>query len=366
MILFILGVYSFFKFSNKIIFFREFSNFEIKNFYKDNYLIIFIIISLLLISLAPNTNADTLDYHLSTAKYLAKYGKFPENIFHFHERLSGPGEIISAIGLLLGANSFGSLIQASGLLILYGIFKEISLKNNSQSSLFFLILITTPLIFPFISTAKPQFFFVCLSSIVFTLIFFDNKINKNYNNQISKIVISIIIVFIAFQAKFSFILSSFCFFILIFFYSIKKKKLKEFIVISTFLAFIIILPPMIWKFLKFEFNFFQQLISPVPLNLSGMDYFHLYLQRVGGGKEIVSYLIPGSLREYTNTLGLGILLIFLFKIEKNNKTKIIFLLILFFVFVSIFFGQRTERFFFEPIVWLILSCIFLGRFVVNQ
>jgi len=359
-ILFILGIYSFFKFSNKIIFCREFLNFKIINFYKDNYLIIFVIIGLILISLAPNTNADSLDYHLRTAKYLAKYGKFPENIFHFHERLSGPGEILSAIGISLGANSFGSLVQSSGLLILYGIFKKISYKNNPQSSLFFLLLITTPVIFFFTSTAKPQFFFICLSSIVFALYFFDKKINKNYNDEIQKLIISLIIIFISFQAKFSFILSSFCFFVLLFFYSINKKNLKEFIVISFFLALIIILPPMIWKLIKFEFNLFEQLISPVPSNLSGMDYFLLYLVRVGGGKSIVSYLIPGSLRELTNTLGLSILFIFLFKIEKNYKTKIIFSLILFFVVVSIFFGQRTERFFFEPLVWLTLSCIFFG------
>jgi len=179
--LLILGIFYFFKFSKKIIFLKEFLNLKINNFYKDNYLILFIILGLLLISLAPNTNADSLDYHLRTAKYIAKYGQFPLNILHFHERLSGPGEIISAIGIFLGANSFGSLIQCSGLLILYGIFKKISKKNNSKDQIFFLLLITSPVIFFFVTTDKPQFFFICALAIVFAFLFFDKQ--KNYNKN---------------------------------------------------------------------------------------------------------------------------------------------------------------------------------------
>ena len=57
---------------------------------------------------------------------------------------------------------------------------------------------------------------------------------------------------------------------------------------------------------------------------------------------------------------MGLSFIFLFKVEKDNKTKIISFLILFFIFVSIFFGQRTERFFYEPLIWLIFSSIFFG------
>jgi len=359
-ILLILGTLSFFKISNKIILFKEFLNFKITNFYQDRYLIIFIIISLLLISLAPSTDADSLDYHLRTGKYLAKYGKFPENIFHFHERLSGPGEIIIAIGIICGAESFGSFIQASGILILYGIFKKISLKKNIQSSLFFLMLLTAPVIFFLATTAKPQLFFICLSSIVFALYFFDKKVNTNYDLEVQKIIISLIIIYLSFLAKFSFILSGFCFFILFFIYSVNKKKIKEFIFIAISLAAIIILPPMIWKYIKFEFNLFEQLISPVPLHISGMDFFHLYLTNIGSARTIISFLIPENLRTFSNALGLGLLFIFLFKAEKNNKTKNISLLIIFFIIISVFFGQTSERFFYEPLIWLIFSSIFFG------
>tara|TARA_B100000029_G_scaffold470738_1_gene509798 strand:- start:4288 stop:6138 length:1851 start_codon:yes stop_codon:yes gene_type:complete len=365
-ILLILGAISFTKFSTKIIFFKEFLNFKVKNLHKDKYVIIFIIIGLLLLSLAPNTDADSLDYHLRTAKFIAKYGKFPENIFHFHERLSGPGEIIIAIGILCGASSFGSFIQASGLIILYGIFKKISLKKNINSSIFFLVLLTAPIIIFLTSTAKPQLFFICSSSIVFALYFFDKKTNKNQNLEVIKIIISLIIIYLSFQAKFSFILSSFCFFILLFANSFIKKNIKEFIFISITLALFIVLPPMIWKYIKFEFSLFEQLISPVPLNISGMDYFLLYLTRLGGGKSFFSYIIPEDLHQFTNSLGLGLLFIFLFRFEKNSKTKIIFFLIFSFIIISYFFGQRTERFFYEPLIWIIFSSIFFGiRYKLN-
>ena len=164
-ILLILGAISFTKFSTKIIFFKEFLNFKVKNLHKDKYVIIFIIIGLLLLSLAPNTDADSLDYHLRTAKFIAKYGKFPENIFHFHERLSGPGEIIIAIGILCGASSFGSFIQASGLIILYGIFKKISLKKKYKF---------IDIFFSFINSTNNYFFNLnCKTTVIFYLFIFN-------------------------------------------------------------------------------------------------------------------------------------------------------------------------------------------------
>ena len=167
-----LGLFNIFKFSKNLIIYKELDRINLGNFYKDKYLIVFYIISLLLISLSPNTDADSLDYHLRTAKFLAEYGKFPQNIFHFHERLSGPGEIIIAIGLICGTESFGSLIQASGLLVLYGIFKKISFKKEKENELYFLVLITAPVIFFLTSISKPQLFFICTSLIVFSMNFF--------------------------------------------------------------------------------------------------------------------------------------------------------------------------------------------------
>ena len=114
-----------------------------------------------------NTVSATIPIAISKLK---ENGKFPENIFHFHERLSGPGEIIIAIGILCGASSFGSFIQASGLIILYGIFKKISLKKNINSSIFFLVLLTAPIIIFLTSTAKPQLFFICSSLLTKTIL----------------------------------------------------------------------------------------------------------------------------------------------------------------------------------------------------
>ena len=352
-----LGLLNILKFSKNLIIYKELDGIKLGNFYKDKYLIIFYIISLLLISLSPNTDADSLDYHLRTAKFLAEYGKFPQNIFHFHERLSGPGEIIIAIGLICGTESFGSLVQASGLLVLYGIFKKISLKKEKENELYFLVLITAPVIFFLTSISKPQLFFICTSLIVFSMNFF---VKEKQNLINLRIIISLIIIFISYQVKFSFILSSFCFFTVIFYKSIKDKYFKNFLLISFCLFIIIILPPMVWKYINFDFNILEQLVSPVPLNLSGMEFFYKYLTALGNNKTFYSYLIPDNILNYTNSLGFGILFIFLFKFYKNNETKIIFLILLFFVFISVIFGQRTERFFYEPLIWIIFSSIYFG------
>ena len=73
------------------------------------------------------TNADSLDYHLYTAKHIINYGSFPNYLTNFHStRLSGGGEIFISIGLLAGSEQFGSLLQTSGLLTLMVFLKNLS------------------------------------------------------------------------------------------------------------------------------------------------------------------------------------------------------------------------------------------------
>ena len=52
------------------------------------------------------------------------------DITHFHTLLGGAGEIMIAIGLLFGSDQFGNIIQFSGLISIFGIFKNITNKEN--------------------------------------------------------------------------------------------------------------------------------------------------------------------------------------------------------------------------------------------
>ena len=85
-------------------------------------MIIFIYVLLFFISASPITHADSLDYHFLGALNLINNGHFQKEILPMHTNLVSIGEIPLALGLSIGAEQFGGIIQFSSLLSLIPIF----------------------------------------------------------------------------------------------------------------------------------------------------------------------------------------------------------------------------------------------------
>ena len=96
------------------------------NFEKDIYssLILITLVGYFLLSFAPITHGDALAYHIDVAKNILKEGSLPNTIYNFHHLLVGAGEVIIAIGFIFEAEQFNNLVQFSGVLSIYGIFKK--------------------------------------------------------------------------------------------------------------------------------------------------------------------------------------------------------------------------------------------------
>jgi len=350
-ILFIFGINFFFNFflKKKYFFFNKINNFEI-------ILFIIIFISLFLISASPVTNADALDYHMTVAKNIAAHGKYPLDLTHFHARLAGSGEIIIALGLILGAEQFGSIFQFVGFLSLIGI-----LQKRKNSFFYILLLITSPVVLFLVSTPKPQLFNICSIALIFYIFINDAKKNNFLLNKI-KVFLGLLILMIATQVKFSFNLSAFLISIIIFIYAFKKNILKEFIIYGIFIFCTVVMPPVIWKYINYQGNIFINLLYPVPINLAGMNNFYGYLTNTGSDKGFLNVIFPQSLGNIANSLGLGVFL-FIFLILKKIKNNItIIVIISLFVLISLIFGQINARFFYEPLVWTILSVAYYQNF----
>ena len=105
----------------KIIFLRKNFKFKFTSLFFDKLFLIIFLISFFLLSLAPITDADSLDYHISVPIHIINYGLFPKDISWFHAAQSGIGEIPIIFGLIVGAEQFGSLCQFSGLISIVGI-----------------------------------------------------------------------------------------------------------------------------------------------------------------------------------------------------------------------------------------------------
>lgn len=173
-IIFIFGIFNIICNFNILKKIKKLINKNNKLFLNIDFLLYFLLIfGLILLSFAPVTNADSLDYHLFTAKHLLQHGLYPNYLTNFHAtRLSGSGEIMIALGLFVGSEQFGSVLQASGLISILGVLKKIKAPY-----IFYVILLSSPVIIFFCSSVKPQLFSISSVAFVFSLIFFD-KFNK--------------------------------------------------------------------------------------------------------------------------------------------------------------------------------------------
>lgn len=333
--------------------FRKKFRLEFRRFNKnhiDKYLVIICFFGLLLLSMSPNTHGDSLGYHFVVAKKLLNTGNYYPEITHFHTFLAGSGEIMIAIGLFFGSEQFGGLIQFSGLLSIFGVFKKIKNKNKYY---YILIALSSPIILFLSSTAKPQLFHICSSAVIISLYLFGNFKNLNSNEQKWKIILSLIVLTVSINSKFNFLISSFLIGTFIFYMSLTNKKLIFFIFTSIALFFVFYLPIIFWKYTNFGGSFYQYFISPVPLSIPGLQEFTLYLVRFGREVNFLNFVFPKNFSQFTNVIGISIFYILLLNF-KNKKVKIIFLITILHMIINYFFGQFIGRSLLEPFFWILL------------
>ena len=141
------------------------------------HLIIFIYILLFFISASPITHADSLDYHFFGALNLINNGHFQKEILPMHTNLVSVGEIPLALGLSIGAEQFGGIIQFSSLLSLIPIFFK-----KGQNKLFLLAILACPITFFLVSSPKPQLLFCITTLLIF--IFLIKNFSELKNKEI--------------------------------------------------------------------------------------------------------------------------------------------------------------------------------------
>ena len=79
---------------------------------------------------SPETSADVLDYHFGSALNILRFDNYILNDYWFTAAQSGSGETLIALGLSVGSEQFGSLIQISSLLSIFGIIKKATIEKK--------------------------------------------------------------------------------------------------------------------------------------------------------------------------------------------------------------------------------------------
>jgi|TARA_B110000037_G_C17099572_1_gene497452 hypothetical protein len=342
----------------KIFFLQKNVKFKKKYFFDYNKLLLIIfLISFFLLSLAPITDADSLDYHISVPIYVINYGLFPKDISWFHAAQSGIAEIPIIFGLVVGAEQFGSLCQFSGLISIVGILikniSELTKKNfyNKKYYLIFLFLSIPVLIF-LSSTAKPQLILISFSILAFVITIYDFDCSKKANIFFKFFFITLLL-YVSFEGKFSFILSSFIIWIIASYKILKKGNYNIFLIVCLILL-IISFPSFYWKYINYDGNFVNKIYFPFFNIIEGYDQFYESLNQCEFPCSKTFFLIPNSVGRYTESLGIAIFsILFLFFVKEKNKVLIIISVIFYLIILS-FFGKFSPRFFIEPVLWSII------------
>ena len=332
--------------------FKSNINDYLKHGIKNDKFIIFYFFILFLVSLLPASDPDSLDYHLGAPQNWLNNGQIIKNDFWLHFRLASYGEALNIFSIRYFNLNFMSFLNTIYFLFISMIINNFIKKKNTFLTYFFL---STPIIFFFIFSQKPQFFGYALILISLNLFFLDSFKKNNYSR-----VSAIFLICYVSSLKFSFLPTVIFIFIVYLFYS--KKKLSD---IFYFLFFSLIFSGQI--FYK-NYLFYGNPISPFFdyyfTNTSYLINFSEYLQTFGPEFSFtnillfpITFFIPTSFSSITTTYGL-VFLSFLFIKNKNFISKRVYF-ILFAVFLSIIItSQLSNRYYFLLFFLIVLSLNF--------
>lgn len=331
--------------------------FNNNNFY---ILSLFILFLYLLLTLSPIVDPDSLDYHVGMAIQLLKNGTYPSIPEWFHSRLAGSGEIIIALGLAIGAEQFGSLCQFMALVTIY---RLIINSSNNNKIILSLIILSSPVLVPWISTPKPFLMPIALIAISFIVLMNNLEIKEEKNNfnitkKNSNYIILILFAIVAASSKLNFLLSATIIISLGFLIIKKRDNPFNYILYILIITIIVYLPFSYMRYLNYGGSFFQALINPFSGEYPGMIQFRegLTSYKESDIRFPLSLIYSGSLSSISTTLGIAPIFAILFILKKFRflKNKIMLLVPATIFVVGAIVGQQTSRFFLEVLVLLII------------
>jgi hypothetical protein len=319
-------------------------------------------IALTLASLAPPTDIDTLAYHLSLPMDWLANGGAHETPYWLHSRLVGVGESINMLGIAVGTDCLGTLLQACGLLV--AIAAVTSTTKTSGDALFgFMLIVACPLWSYLTLTTKPQLLPAAASTVALALLW-------QYANAGSRLtswphlLLMLLCVMYAAACKYSFLPSSAILCILIAWQACRcdgVKSVPRVLTAAGFAFSILVLP--VW--LR-NLWFYGDPLSPVLENLRGtpdpaLVSFSSYLRDFSGEHSFqnmvrlpVKLVIPTNLGRFSMTMGAGALA-WIVALDRNPLRQIVLISAASVALISVCVGQLSARFLVEPYLWCALA-----------
>ena len=314
-------------------------------------------------SLAAITNADSLDYHIGAAISLLNNGSFPVTPEWFHSRLAGSGEVLNALGLSVGAEQFGSLLQFAGVVAIAGLLIKSELPKNITKDKYdprlvlAMAAVSAPVLLFLVSSPKPQFLQIAMTSLAVALIFYPSRRKLTQRATISGYALVCLLVMTASQAKFSFMLSGGAIGIFSFYLMMRRKLYTPAILVSLFVAALVLGPPALWKYYHFGGAPLDSLFTLFPGNWPGYDRFESSLRNYTENPLFspLSLLVPSWIGVISTIIGAGLLVVLWLRPGRDPWIWGMMAVSVLVTLLSAIFGQKSSRFFLEPYYWILMA-----------
>jgi len=326
-------------------------------------ILITLLTSMGITSLAAITNADSLDYHIGVAISLLNNGFFPATPEWFTSRLAGSGEVLIALGLSVGAEQFGSLLQFVGVIAITGLLIKSELHGNNPNDTYdprpilAIAAVSAPVLLFMVSSPKPQFLQIAMTSLAAALIFYPSRRKLTGRAAISGYALICLLVMAASQTKFSFMLSGGVIGLFSFSVMMRRKLYAPAVLIGLFVAAFVLGPPILWKHYHFGGGLLDSLFMPFPGNWPGYDRFESFLR---SWKEStlffpLSLFFPAGINVISTVIGAGLLLALWLRPDRDPWVWGLVTLSLLVTLFGAILGQQSSRFFLEPYFWLLMA-----------
>lgn len=320
------------------------------------------VISYGLLALGPVTEADSLDYHIGVALDLLNTGAFPVRPEWFHSRLAGSGEVLIAIGLSVGAEQFGSLIQLVGVLSVASLFLSMQNRQGSANAWIALCIVSCPVFIAWVASPKPMLLPGAMTTTALMITYFrlrELSAEKTTTDVRNAFLLVCLLTMTAATMKFNFLLSGGVVGGWAMVLLLRSRFRWIGLRVASLMFCLILLPFACWKILHFGGSLFGAFFQALPGGWPGTADFETLLRAYRDTTVIfpVSLLVPSGVGAITTILGAGLLLIVsclpLLRAPSNREIVILA------VIVSVggmVLGQRNARFFLEPFYWLLIAC----------
>ena len=317
-------------------------------------ILVLLVVSLFLTSLAPPTDADSLDYHLGVpVDWLTHGGAYPRLDWN-HARLVGLGEAINLFGLVNGTDNLGQLIQYSGLWVAYYTIRHQNMSNRVRL-IALLLIFSVPLNLFLSSIQKPQLFQAAL------IFYFFINITKlrNENNHVDLLYVFLML-FYAIGSKIAFLFLGGLGFLYGLYYSYINAYSSRYIQSSTILFIIILLPIYLRGFIYYGdpispmLEFLKEHPSIQVLEFS--EHLRTIAEKITINNILpflFGLMITLEVGKFSTVMGIGILIGFFQIRTMSNELKLLFMMVVIYYIFNLLMHQTQARYYIEG-YWIII------------